>query len=307
MSFNSNGMKQNPDVIRRKQIQYAAEVSGLADLLVEPRTLDELATFRFDERATEIVLYALMHMSPPLVSYRDGAYRWIGPRSESDELFRFEMQRRWLQLTDVLKTGQPAGDMEPWFFRMLTQSMRSSAQEMMPDVLRYVQQHIRPSLRGIDVGGNHGLFSDTLQKVGYPMLVVDLPQALAKSHTVERVKVPGHDLLKGPLEVDQKYDWALLVRFVRMLGPNEISVAVENLSYALTEKAKLILVDEVRDLSQTADIVGVNMILNTAHGNTYSLDQIAHYFYPWGIHDKTELSNDYVATVWTRTISNTLA
>lgn len=304
MSSDANHMKQNTDVIRRKQIQYAAEVSGLAHLLLEPRTLSELGTFGFDERATEVVLYALMHTNPPIVSYQDGAYRWIGPHSQSDDLFRFEMDRRWLQLTDVLKTGQPAGNMEPWYFQMLTQSMRSSAKKMMPDLVKYVQKHIHPPLKGIDVGGNHGLFSATLQEIGYPMLVVDLPQALAKSRTVEGVKVLGYDLLKGPLEVDQRYDWALLVRFVRMLGPQEIRVAVENLSYALTENAKLILVDEVRDLSQTADLVGVNMILNTAQGNAYSLEQIAHYFCPWRVHDRTKLSNNYVATVWTKAMPN---
>lgn len=287
---------------KRILIAQLAELSGLADAL--PATFTDL-TEMFDARILEITLYSLTAGPTPFVTIQDDTYRWTGPRSDGITLHALEMQRRWLQLPTTLKNGKPAGPLDPQFLGILTKTMESSAIRLMPSIVQFCLDHLpkTPGLRGLDIGGSHGLFSEALTHHGYQMSVVDLPPVVKISQPLlPNLHFIAADVVQEDIPITTPYDFALMIRFAHMHALTDIHTLAQHVHAALKPQATLILTDTIRGLSANADTFALNMGVNTPHGNSYSLEAIQEAFHPFFQLKTFETTNEdflyYAHTAW---------
>ena len=238
----------------------------------------------------------------------DGTLSWTGPRSSMLTLHGLEMQRRWMQIGETLKTGKPAGPLDPEFLAILTGTMRDSARNLAPYVTQYTLDHLpEGATRGLDVGGSHGLFSEALlqRREDLSMTVVDVPAVIAQvTSDSSRLKLVGGSMLDGALLAKEEvFDFACMIRFVHMHSLEEVRTMLTLLRPRMKAGGLLFVVDTMRGLSQNADIFSINMAVNTASGDTYSLaDMEAAWMNELALVDVEAWPHDdrlgYVATTW---------
>lgn len=265
------------DEAQRQIVKMTMELEGLPALMERPVTVEQICANGFDERVIRTVLSALNRLESPAVEeVTPGHYQWVGEKTGQRDLHGFEMQRRWFHLKDAVRTGKPAGTLEPWFLDILTDAIRVSARELAPLVVDFVKAHIQTPDHGIDVGGSHGVFSETLLPLGHRMTILDLPFVVEKVRpTMTNVHFIGQDIVKQPLAAtSDPFGFAIMVRFLHMLGPADMQALAKNIRPAMRQGAKIVVVDTMRGISPNADVFGVHMSLNTPYGNTYSVEDL---------------------------------
>ncbi|MCX6358208.1 MAG: methyltransferase [Armatimonadetes bacterium] len=213
----------------------------------------------------------------------------LGSDSESSMLpmllHMSNMWRRWDRLSDVVRTGKPAGDgggvpmdMEA-FIGAMHVIARRAAEEFAAIVCPITEERL------IDVGGASGTYAAALLRA-CPHLTatifdqhVVVPMArrkMAEAGLGDRVVVVGGDFLTDSLPGG--HDLALVSAIIHSLSFDENVRLFTNVRAAMASGGRVLVRDHVMAPGKTAPASGaifaVNMLVGTHGGTCYSLDEI---------------------------------
>ncbi len=198
------------------------------------------------------------------------------------------LYENWMLLTDVVKSGQPAGgaqilaDLEAYFSELVKGLYVSN----MPTAQKLAETlgmgTARKGLSVLDVAGGSAVWSISLLEadINSRATVLDYPSVIdvAKGFVARHGLESRFDYLPGDLEEmtfpDEQFDLAILGNICHAIGPNAVEKLFQNVSHALKPGGTLAVVDFVpdNDRAQTGWplLFGVNMLISTPEGNVFT-------------------------------------
>jgi SAM-dependent methyltransferase len=188
---------------------------------------------------------------------------------------RFELIRKWGRMPEILKTGSPIEEDEsaqgPEAKETFIYSMRRLAKPNVRAIANQLLSRLPENPHILDVGGGPGTYAEAFTEGGAQVTVFDLPEVvgLMKEHLdAAGISAVGGDfnegLPKGP------FDAAYLGSVSHIYGPKENLTLIKRVAESLYPNGLIAIRDFVRGLSKGAALFGVNMLVNTEFGNTYS-------------------------------------
>ena len=235
-------------------------------------------------RATDFVLEALAALG--YLSVDDDRYkltstaaqRFADPDSNSylgwAVLHSWRLVERWLTLPEVIKSGEPVpGDRfsegVEGFIRAMDVYAKATAEEVADVCLRRA-----PGAGSIlDIGGATGTVSKVMAGRGVEAVLFDLPDAVdvikdELTRDFPAIKPVGGDfnerLPDGPFEI------AFLGNVTHIYGPDKVKGLFARVAAELSPGGLIAILDFVRGRSASAALFGINMLVNTSSGGTWT-------------------------------------
>jgi O-methyltransferase domain len=235
-------------------------------------------------RAVYALLSALAEIG--VLAEEDNRYRLLeehrGPlldRSNPDYagglvVHRFELIRKWGRMPEILKTGSPIEDdpaQGPESKETFIYSMRRLAKPGVRTVADLLLSRLPENPNILDIGGGPGTYAEAFKEGGAQVTVFDLPEVveLMREHLdAARISAVGGDFNEGLPE--GPFEAAYLGSVSHIYGPEENQALIERVAESLSSGGLIAIRDFVRGISKGAALFGVNMLVNTESGNTYS-------------------------------------
>jgi C-methyltransferase len=280
------------DSLRRKTLIYAAlrawggqgifealaggQVRTAADLGVSERGLDvtgqviqELGLVRREDAGWELT---------PL-----GGDLWA--RGVLDLLSAEDFFGTLAKIDQVLSTGNPARETtigvlesDPEHTRSFLEMLHRRSETSAAATADILGPLLCPSARILDVGGGHGRYGEVLRlRFGSRMTLLDFEVAVAlaeERYGSEQAYIVGDFM---DCELGGPYDAVLLSNIVHGLGPEELGRLLGRLVACLVPGGLLVMKDMFVGGGCEPEIAaafGVQMLLGTQSGRSYSVDQI---------------------------------
>jgi SAM-dependent methyltransferase/biotin operon repressor len=188
---------------------------------------------------------------------------------------RFELIRKWGRMPEILKTGSPIEEDEsaqgPEAKETFIYSMRRLAKPNVRAIANQLLSRLPENPHILDVGGGPGTYAEAFTEGGAQVTVFDLPEVvgLMKEHLdAAGISAVGGDFNEGLPE--GPFDAAYLGSVSHIYGPKENLTLIKRVAESLYPNGLIAIRDFVRGLSKGAALFGVNMLVNTEFGNTYS-------------------------------------
>jgi SAM-dependent methyltransferase len=266
-----------------------AKREGLLEAVADrSRSADEVANqLGVSSRAVYALLSSLAELD--VLAENDNRYRLLeehrGPlldRSHPDYagaliVHRFELIRKWGRVPEILKTGSPIDD-EPGQGaegkETFIYSMRRLAKPGVGAVAELLLSRLPENPHILDIGGGPGTYAETFVEGGAQVTVFDLPEVveLMREHLYAAgIAAVGGDFNEGLPE--GPFDAAYLGSVSHIYGPEENLALIKRVARILSPGGLIAIRDFVRGLSTGAALFGVNMLVNTESGNTYSEEE----------------------------------
>ena len=266
----------------------AAVKTGMVESLRQNTTCSELSKkFNLNFRAVWTVLEALVDLGyvtkqgeavtlsekTQKMIYDPAAPNYIGFAF----MHRYNMIRSWVQLPEVLASGQQASwDQDPENTRYFMEAMRLGAVKSAPAIASFLLTDVVNGARVLDIGGGPLIYGSAFAAREAKVTVLDLPPVVQLMHKNAEnagiTMIPG-DFNEGlPLG---SFDLAFLGNICHIFGEAENRALFRKVSQILVPGGRIAIVDMVRGTNPFAAVFGVNMLVNTTTGGTWSLDQYA--------------------------------
>jgi SAM-dependent methyltransferase len=266
-----------------------AKREGLLEAVADrSRSADEVANqLGVSSRAVYALLSSLAELD--VLAENDNRYRLLeehrGPlldRSHPDYagaliVHRFELIRKWGRVPEILKTGSPIDDepgQGPEGKETFIYSMRRLAKPGVGAVAELLLSRLPENPHILDIGGGPGTYAETFVEGGAQVTVFDLPEVveLMREHLdAAGIAAVGGDFNEGLPE--GPFDAAYLGSVSHIYGPEENLALIKRVARILSPGGLIAIRDFVRGLSTGAALFGVNMLVNTKSGNTYSEEE----------------------------------
>jgi SAM-dependent methyltransferase len=238
-------------------------------------------------RAVYALLSALAELE--VLAEDDNHYRLLeehrGPlldRSHPDYagglvVHRFELIRKWGRMPEILKTGSPIDDdpeQGPEGKETFIYSMRRLAKPGVRAVADLLLSRLPENPHILDVGGGPGTYAEAFREGGAQVTVFDLPEVVELMK--ERLDAAGISAVSGDFNEglpEGPFDAAYLGSVSHIYGPEENLALIERVADSLAPGGLIAIRDFIRGLSKGAALFGVDMVVNTESGNTYTEEE----------------------------------
>jgi hypothetical protein len=252
---------------------------------------------KLDQRALAMLLDALTALG--FLEKSNGKYRvpdsgraFLSESSEESVLPMLRhagnMWKRWSNLTEVVRTGQP--QLEP-----VTRHQRTDGYQSFILAMHVVGQeraeHLAETidLSGVnhflDVGGASGTYTIAFleKKPGMKATLFDLPPAiplarerLQKENKLDRVTLCPGDFYQDDLP--KGHDLALLSAIIHQNSREQNRALYKKVFHALNADGRILIRDHVMEPDRTnppgGAVFAINMLTGTEGGGTYTFDEI---------------------------------
>lgn len=270
-----------------------AELDLFTLLAPEPLGLDEVVSKTgADRRALEMLLDALAAQG--LLVKEGGKWRTepaVSPLLVEGEegsvlpmvLHAANLWNRWSELTRKVVPGK-AGPADPEFFAAFIGAMHVVAAPQADVIVAAVGAG--GSRRLLDVGGASGTYTLAFLRANAGMTatlfdrpaVVEMARArLGAAGVLPRVTLAGGDFATDPLPPG--HDLAFVSAILHQNSPRENLALYKRIHEALVPGGRVVIRDHVMQPDRTRPRAGalfaINMLVGTAGGGTYTLDEIA--------------------------------
>ena len=246
---------------------------------------DEVASrLSLSPRAVRALLSALAEMG--VLAEEDDGFRLVeehrGPLLEKSHpdyagglvVHRFELIRKWGRMPEILKTGSPIEDdpergtegKETFIY-----SMRRLARPGARAVAALLLSRLPENAHILDVGGGPGTYAEAFVEGGARVTVFDLPEVVELMK--ERLDAAGISAVGGDFNEglpEGPFDAAYLGSVSHIYGPEENLALIVRAAGSLSPGGLIAIRDFVRGVSKGAALFGVNMLVNTESGDTYT-------------------------------------
>src|SRR5215217_454597 len=191
---------------------------------------------------------------------------------------RFELIRNWGRMHEILRTGSPieedASAQGPEAKETFICSMRRLAKPNVRAIANQLHSRLPENPHILDVGGGPGTYAEAFTEGGAKVTVFDLPEVvdLMKEHLdAAGISAVGGDFNEGLPE--GPFEAAYLGSVSHIYGPEENLALIKRVADSLAPGGLIAIRDFIRGLSKGAALFGVNMVVNTDSGNTYSEEE----------------------------------
>ena len=259
---------------------------GVFDLLADRRlsASDIARGLGADERATRVTTEALVAVE--CLERDDDAYRLTEEARQLlvDEghprylrhalMHQYRLVGRWYQLPQVVKDGRPVsaergGSVETAHFIGAMARAAVGTADLVADLCLQRWPQARTVL---DVGGGPGVHAQAFAKRGLAVTLFDLPEVvdLGRAHGLDR---QGVSLVAGDFNQwlpPGPFDLALLISICHIYGAEKNTALFRRVAASLAPGGGVAIVDFVRGVSPVAPLFGVNMLVGTEEGGTWT-------------------------------------
>lgn len=266
----------------------AAVKVGLFDALKGgPLSENELAArTRADSRSLWVVVEALaeagyLEREGPVIRLTAEARNMLyNPESDDFTGFSFmhgyELCKSWLSLPEVIRAGEPVmRERTKEGMKAFIQSMAFHAKKIAPQLARDSLEGLENGASVLDAGGGPLTYAREFSALGAAVTVLDLPDvvelmlpSLAADSGIKMV--PG-DMTEGLPE--GPFDLVYLGNVCHIFDEVENIELFKRAHNVLKPGGRIAVQDFVRGVSPRAAMFGVNMLVNTQRGGTWTLDQ----------------------------------
>ncbi|MHB1128378.1 MAG: methyltransferase [Bacillota bacterium] len=264
----------------------AAVKTGIVETLRKSTTCTDLAKeLNLDPRSVWVVVEALAGLGyvtkqqetitlseeARKMIYDPGAPKYVGFAF----MHRYDMLRSWAHLPEVLASGQPAPkDKDPKNTRYFMEAMRYGAENSAPAIADFLLVDTFKGVRLLDIGGGPLIYGTAFAARGAKVTALDLPPVVQlMKENAEKAGITMHPgdfnlgLPSGPFEL------AFLGNVCHILGESENKELFRKVSQVLVTGGRIAIVDMIRGTNSLAAVFGVNMLVNTRNGGTWTMEQ----------------------------------
>jgi SAM-dependent methyltransferase len=274
---------------RASRVILTANNFGIFDHLTSPKTSDHVAkAVGTDPRATEILLDAVTSLG--LLKKTGDKYRNTETAKQflvkASPLYQGAMLRHadnlwksWSGLDDVVKTGQPnrSGTRDNDSF---IKAMHNNAVFRAKTVVAAID--LKGATRALDLGGGPGTYSMELARKGLSVTLFDLPETITIARQIVRKqKVKNIYFVPGDFHTDNigsGFDLVFISQILHSLSPAESIELIAKSRDALIPGGVIaiheFLLDKDRAFPVPGALFSVNMLVNTAAGRSYTVDEM---------------------------------
>ncbi|MCL6634769.1 MAG: methyltransferase domain-containing protein [Peptococcaceae bacterium] len=191
-------------------------------------------------------------------------------------MHRYNIINSWVHLPEVIRSGQPRPrEKGPENTKYFMDAMIYGARQSAPAVADFCLKGCGKGIRVLDVGGGPLTYARAFASLGARVTVLDLPEVVdlmgpSLSGTEGIEMVPGDfnvALPPGP------FDLAFLGNICHIFGEPENRELFRKVAAVLSPGGRVAIVDFIRGTSPAAAVFGVNMLVNTESGGTWTLEQ----------------------------------
>jgi len=274
---------------RASRVILTANNYRVFDHLKIPKTAEDIARIiSTDLRATEILLDAVSAVG--LLRKSGNKYRNTAIATEflvaDSPLYQGDMLRHadslwksWSNLDEVVKTGLPSrsGGRD---YGSFIRAMHNNAMPRAKAVVSAID--LKGVKRALDLGGGPGTYSMELASRKIEVTLFDLPEAVAIAKELATGRgIDNINFLAGDFHSDdigKGYDLVYISQIVHSLSIEESLVLITKAREALNPKGRIVihefLLEKDRAHPVPAALFSVNMLVNTAAGRSYTVQEM---------------------------------
>lgn len=302
----------NPEKVLRYSFAYAPPLMieaavrlGLFDALVDaPRTAEDLAKqFGVNHRGVKILLNGLVglelltkpHAGHYALTPEADAFLVGGRPTYMGGFFRHtstQLIPRWLGLTDIVRTGQPATAVNEesdgaTFFEQFVEDIFPLSRQAALGFADAMKLHDATApVSVLDVGAGSGVWGVSLAERSPQVRVtaVDWPRVLkVTQHVAQRHGVADRFTFSpgdfSTADFGSGHHYAMIGHILHSEGPARSKALLKKVFDALAPGGTVVIAEWLVNESRTAPlpslIFAVNMLVNTEDGDTFSFTEIA--------------------------------
>ncbi len=266
-------------------ISAALKTGLLQSLKDKKQSADELSeTHGYDLRAVEMVMEALREIG--LVGRSRAHYELREPakvyvdKTRPDYkggslLHSSRLIENWTKLDEAIRTGKSQtrrrSENELETFAM---AMDEFSRVKAPQVCSFIRGTRPNGKTALDIGGALGTYSKELLKKGFEVTLLDTQglTEMAKVHLKDTsVKIITGDF--NERLPNEKFDVILLSNITHIYKPEKNEALLTRVEKHLSPGGMIAIVDLIREKSKGAAMFGVNMLVHTAGGGTWTMPQ----------------------------------
>lgn len=279
------------------------------DLLESPQKAEAAAkALQADKRAVEILLDALTGIG--LLKKSSGAYKNTAISSrflvEGSPYYHGDIIRHadtlwknWSGLDDIVRTGKPnrsARDQESFI-----KGMHNLASLKSKEVMRAVS--LKGVKKALDLGGGPGTYSIEMAGRGISVTLFDLPETIKiakgiiKKSGFKNINFVSGDFISDSIKGD--YDLIFISQVLHAYSAQDNMSLIKKCKKALNPGGRIAIQEFYIDKSKTSPaqsaMFSVNMLVNTAGGRCYPLQEMKEWLSGAGFKEiKDKLLDDTV-------------
>lgn len=280
----------------------AAVKTGIIEALYQkPMTVDELAQeIKADARSLWVVTEALAalgylsqeegrlslsHEAANMI-YNQDAPEYIG----FSFMHRYNLINTWVHLPVVIHSGKPhprerGPENTKYFMAAMAQAARQSA----PAIAEFCLNGQGKGLKMLDIGGGPLNYARFFAANGARVTILDLPEVVDQMSPLLS-GTEGIEMIPGDFNVGLPpgpFDLAFLGNICHIFGESENRELFKKVAAVLSPGGKIAIVDFIRGTNPMAAIFGVNMLVNTKNGDTWTQSQYSTWLNDAGFGDVT--------------------
>ncbi|SPF43708.1 O-methyltransferase family protein [Candidatus Desulfosporosinus infrequens] len=202
-------------------------------------------------------------------------------------MHRYNLIRSWVQLPEIMTSGQLATrDQDPENTRYFMEAMRHGAEKSAPVIAEYLLADPDKGMRVLDIGGGPLIYGSAFSARGAKVTVLDLPPVVQLMQ--EKADKAGITLFPGDFNLglpSGPFDLVYLGSICHIFGETENRELFKKVSQVLVTGGNIAIVDMVRGTNPYAAVFGVNMLVGTVNGGTWTLDQYTEWLTSAGFRD----------------------
>ncbi len=193
-------------------------------------------------------------------------------------MHRYNVTKAWTHLPEVIKSGKPSpredADENTKYFMA---AMGHGAKERAMAVAGYCLAGLGDSPKVLDIGGGPLTYARAFAAGGARVTVQDLPNVVG--YMSKSLNKEEHiEMFPGDFNVvlaPGVFDLAFLGNICHIFGEQENRELFKKVAAALKTGGRVSIMDFIRGTSTMAAVFGVNMLVNTKKGGTWTLDEYA--------------------------------
>jgi predicted O-methyltransferase YrrM len=217
----------------------------------------------------------------------------------------------WSTLTDAVRAGtsafeRPGGEAGEERTRHFIAAMHAGGSARAERLVAMLE--LDGVSRVLDVGGGSGAYAMAFARAreGITVTVFDLPHVtpLTRDYVEKAGLSDKIDVVEGDANVDELprgFDLVFMSQLLHSNSPEENEALIANGAASLNPGGRLVIQDFVVDEGRTgppqAVIFALNMLVNTAAGDTYAEAEIRGWMEAAGLSDVTRVDTDFETTL----------
>ena len=200
----------------------------------------------------------------------------------------FRLAERWITLPTVVRSGKPfqgdrfsetvkgfVGAMDV-YARITAKRVVDICFELNPDIIKM-----------LDIGGALGTVSKLFAQIGIKTTLFDTPDVIEIT-SKELADLENISFEAGDFNEDLpagEFDLVYLGNVTHIYGPEKNKILYKRVADRLSAGGMIAILDFVRGISPSAPYFGVNMLVNTESGGTWTVDEYTEWLKAAGFSD----------------------